>query len=224
LSGKIGSIAYELVNIAGNDIITLLVLGALTSFVLGIGMTVTAAYLFLAVTVSPALVQGGLNPLAVHLFLLYWGMISFITPPVAIGAYAAASVAEANPIKTGLEAMRLGTIIYFVPFFFVLNPALIGQGTFFEVAFVFATALIGVVFLSAALQGYLVGIGRLTVWGPGGWLLRIMLFVGGFAMMLPGGPLVGYSNTQLTIVAAVLLLPSIALAWYANRNIPAPAT
>ncbi len=163
LSGKIGSIAYELVNIAGKDVITLLILGALTSFVLGIGMTVTAAYLFLAVTVSPAFVAGGLDKLAVHLFLLYWGMISFITPPVAIGAYAAASVAEANPIKTGPEAMRLGTIIYFVPFFFVLNPALIGQGTLMEVSVVLVAALVGVVLLSAALQGYMVGIGTLVV-------------------------------------------------------------
>jgi TRAP transporter 4TM/12TM fusion protein len=223
LSGKIGSIAYELVNIAGQDVIALLILGAITSFILGIGMTVTAAYLFLAVTVSPALVQGGLDKLAVHLFLLYWGMISFITPPVAIGAYAAASVAEANPIKTGLEAMRLGTIIYFVPFFFALNPALIGQGTFVHVSFVFATAMVGVVFLSAALQGYLVGIGRLTVWGPGGWVLRIMLFVGGLAMMLPGGPLVGYTNLELTIIAAVLLVPAIGLAWVANRGQKATA-
>ena len=218
LSGKIGSIAYELVNVAGDDVITLLILGALTSFVLGIGMTVTAAYLFLAVTVSPALVQGGLNELAVHLFLLYWGMISFITPPVAIGAYAAASVAESNPIRTGFEAMRLGTIIYFVPFFFVLNPALIGQGTFLYVSFVFGTAVVGVVFLSAALQGYLFGVGRLVVWGPVGWLIRVMLFAGGLALMLPGGPLIGYTNLQLSIASFVLLVPAVALAWFANRT------
>ena len=218
LSGKIGSIAYELVNIAGEDVITLLILGALTSFVLGIGMTVTAAYLFLAVTVSPALVQGGLNELAVHLFLLYWGMISFITPPVAIGAYAAASVAESNPLKTGLEAMRLGTIIYFVPFFFVLNPALIGQGTFTEVTVVLISALAGVVLLSAALQGYLVGIGRLVVWGPVGWVIRILLFAGGLVLMLPGNEIVGRTNLELNIAAIVLLVPAIALAWFANRR------
>ena len=220
LSGKVGSIAYELVNIAGNDVITLLILGALTSFVLGIGMTVTAAYLFLAVTVSPALVQGGLNELSVHLFLLYWGMISFITPPVAIGAYAAASVAEANPMKTGLEAMRLGTIIYFVPFFFVLNPALIGQGTFTEVATVLAAALAGVVLLSAALQGYLIGIGSLIVWGPIGFLIRGLLFAGGLVLMLPGNAIVGYTNLELNIAAVALLVPGIAIAWIANRGKP----
>ncbi len=223
LSGKIGSIAYELVNIAGDNVITLLILGAVTSFILGIGMTVTAAYLFLAVTVSPALVQGGLNELSVHLFLLYWGMISFITPPVAIGAYAAASVAESSPIKTGLEAMRLGTVIYFIPFFFVLNPALIGQGTASYVAFVFGTAVVGVVFLSAALQGYLVGVGRLTVWGPFGMVLRLMLFVGGLLMLVPGGPLIGYTNLQLSIASAALLAPAVLLCWLANRVIPAPA-
>lgn len=218
LSGKVGSIAYELVNIAGKDVITLLVLGALTSFVLGIGMTVTAAYLFLAVTVSPALVEGGLDKLAVHLFLLYWGMISFITPPVAIGAYAAASVAEANPMKTGLEAMRLGTIIYFVPFFFVLNPALIGQGTFMEVSVVLIAALAGVVLLSASLQGYLVGIGRLVVWGPVGWVIRGLLFAGGLVLMLPGNEIVGHTNLELNIAAIILLLPALALAWFANRG------
>ncbi|HKK29676.1 MAG TPA: TRAP transporter fused permease subunit [Alphaproteobacteria bacterium] len=223
LSGKIGSIAYELVNIAGQDVLVLLILGAVTSFVLGIGMTVTAAYLFLAVTVSPALVQGGLNELAVHLFLLYWGMISFITPPVAIGAYAAASVAEANPIRTGLEAMRLGTVIYFVPFFFALNPALIGQGTTWEVTVVFTAAIAGVVLLSAALQGYLVGIGRLVFWGPAGWALRALLFAGGLVLMLPGGELVGFSNAQLNIAAAVLALPPIAVAWLANRSRTAAA-
>ena len=98
-TGKIGTIAYELVDFAGDSIFILLLMGALTSFILGIGMTVTAAYLFLAVTLAPALTGSGLDKIAVHLFMLYWGMISFITPPVAIGAFAAASVAGANGIN-----------------------------------------------------------------------------------------------------------------------------
>ncbi|MCA8927853.1 MAG: TRAP transporter fused permease subunit [Alphaproteobacteria bacterium] len=224
LSGKIGSIAYELVNVAGDSVIMLLILGAVTSFILGMGMTVTAAYLFLAVTVSPALVDGGLNKLAVHLFLLYWGMISFITPPVAIGAYAAASVAEASPVKTGFEAMRLGTVIYFVPFFFALNPALIGQGPTLYVIEVVAAALVGVALLGAALQGYLIGVGTMVFWGPVGFALRIVLFVGGVIMMLPGGKIVGYSNWELSLAAAVLIVPTIVLTWIANRSVaPVPA-
>ena len=109
-TGKIGTITYALVDFAGDSIIILLIMGALTSFILGIGMTVTAAYLFLAVTLAPALTGSGLDKVAVHLFMLYWGMISFITPPVAIGAFAAATVAGANGIRTGVEAMKLSLI------------------------------------------------------------------------------------------------------------------
>ena len=93
------------------EVITLL-MGAITSFILGIGMTVTAAYIFLAIVLAPALVRGGLDPMAVHLFILYWGMVSYITPPVALGAFAAATIAQANPMRTGFEAMRLGSVIY----------------------------------------------------------------------------------------------------------------
>ena len=136
-------------------------MGALTSFILGIGMTVTAAYLFLAVTLAPALTGSGLDKVAVHLFMLYWGMISFITPPVAIGAFAAASVAGANGIRTGVEAMKLGSVIYFIPFFFVLNPALIGRGSIYDILIVFFSAVIGIILISSSLQGYLIGIGDL---------------------------------------------------------------
>ncbi len=186
LSGKVGSLTYALVQIAGDNVLLLLVMGAITSFILGIGMTVTAAYLFLAVTLAPALTQQGLDKLAVHLFLLYWGMISFITPPVALGAYAAASIAKSNPMKTGLEAMRLGSIIYFVPFFFVLNPALIGRGSLLEIAIVLTTAVAGIVLICAALQGYLYGVGPLDGNGFLAWPARALLLVSGLALALPG--------------------------------------
>ncbi|WP_420722445.1 TRAP transporter permease [Hwanghaeella sp. LZ110] len=206
LTGKIGSLSYQLVAIAGDSVILLLVMGAITSFILGIGMTVTAAYLFLAVTLAPALTSNGLDPLAVHLFMLYWGMISFITPPVAIGAFAAASVARANPFRTGLEAMRLGSIIYFVPFFFVLNPALIGQGSFSEVATVFCSAVIGVGLISAGLQGHLFWIGTIKN-SLLGWLARALLFLSGLAMALPGDTVViALSNWEIIGFAAVLAI------------------
>ncbi len=88
-------------------------------------MTVTAAYIFLAIVLVPALTNSGIDPLASHMFVMYWGMLSFITPPVALAAFAAASVAQVSPMRAGFEAMRLGAIIYFVPFFFVFNPALL---------------------------------------------------------------------------------------------------
>ncbi|MEZ5660950.1 MAG: TRAP transporter fused permease subunit [Burkholderiaceae bacterium] len=221
LTGKVGSLTYELVRVAGDNVLMLLVMGAVTSFVLGIGMTVTAAYLFLAVTLAPALTAGGLDPLAVHLFMMYWGMISFITPPVAIGAYAAASVARADPIKTGLEAMRLGSIIYFVPFFFVLNPALIGRGSIGEVMLVLSMAVIGIGIISGGLQGYLYGLGAIRD-GALGLLARVVLVVGGLVLALPGNSVaIGLSHLQINSAAVLLIASGLLLAWFARR--PAPA-
>jgi TRAP transporter 4TM/12TM fusion protein len=217
LTGKVGSLTYELVRIAGDNVLMLLVMGAVTSFVLGIGMTVTAAYLFLAVTLAPALTAGGLDPLAVHLFMMYWGMISFITPPVAIGAYAAASVARADPMKTGFEAMRLGSIIYFVPFFFVLNPALIGQGTVTEVLVVLSMAVLGIGVISGGLQGYLYGLGAIRD-GAVGLLARALLVVGGLVLALPGNSVaIGLSHLEINSSAIVLIFAGLALSWVARR-------
>ncbi len=205
-TGKIGTITYALVNFAGDSIFILLIMGALTSFILGIGMTVTAAYLFLAVTLAPALTGSGLDKVAVHLFMLYWGMISFITPPVAIGAFAAASVAGANGIKTGVEAMKLGSVIYFIPFFFVLNPALIGRGSIYDILIVFFSAVIGIILISSSLQGYLIGIGDLKKSKHLEWPIRIMLGFSGILMALPGGEVTGYSNYEINIFATALFV------------------
>ncbi|NKC12623.1 MAG: TRAP transporter fused permease subunit [Gammaproteobacteria bacterium] len=218
LTGKVGTIAYELVDIAGDNTFLLLLMGAVTSFILGIGMTVTAAYLFLAITLGPGLERAGLDALAVHMFMLYWAMISFITPPVAIGAYAASSIAQSNPLKTGLEAMRLGTIIYFVPFFFVLNPALIGQGSAAEVFTVSCAAIVGIVMIAAGLQGYLIGAGTLGDNSAIHWLLRLALIAAGLVLALPGGELVGFTHLQLNLTALAVGVPALALTWLVNRG------
>ena len=220
LTGKVGTIAFDLVQIAGDSTILLLIMGAVTSFILGIGMTVTAAYLFLAITLAPALTSGGLDPMAVHLFMLYWAMISFITPPVAIGAFAAATLAQAPPMKTGLQAMRLGTVIYFIPFFFVLNPALIGKGPIGEIMLVITTAIVGIVLIAASLQGYLIGVGSLPRLSGPTLIARILLFIGGFAFALPGGDIIGYGHTELILFALTLSVLGIGLAAYiCNRAI-----
>ncbi len=204
--------------VAGDNVLLLLLMGAVTSFILGIGMTVTAAYLFLAVTLAPALTGQGLDKLAVHLFLLYWGMISFITPPVALGAYAAASIAKSSPMKTGLEAMRLGSIIYFVPFFFVLNPALIGRGEPVEIVIVLGTAIAGIALLCAGLQGYLWGVGALDGNGLFAWPARILLALSGIVLALPGNEYIGFSHWELLEGAAALGVAGLALAWLGRRR------
>lgn len=204
LTGKVGTLAFDLVRLAGDSTLLLLVMGAVTSFVLGIGMTVTAAYLFLAITLAPALATGGLDPLAVHLFMLYWAMISFITPPVAIGAFAAATVANARPMETGMQAMRLGSVIYFIPFFFVLNPALIGKAPLPEVMLVTGTAIIGIVLIAAGLQGYLLGFGTLARRSAASLASRALLIAGGLTFALPGGDIIGINHAPLMIIAVAL--------------------
>lgn len=204
VTGIAGTIANDLVYLAGENVLVLLIMGALTSFILGIGMTVTAAYIFLAIVLVPALTNSGLDPLASHMFVMYWGMLSFITPPVALAAFAAASVAHVSPMRAGVEAMRLGAIIYFVPFFFVFNPALLLQGSFFENFQAISTALVGVALVAAALQGYLIGIGGLGE-GPKGIFIRILIVISGLTLALPAGGLFGFSQLLLLGLAVAFL-------------------
>lgn len=180
LTGLSGTLVNDLLFIAGDNVGLLLLMGAATSFVLGIGMTVTAAYIFLAIVLAPALQEASFAPLSIHLFILYWAMLSFITPPVALGAFAAASIAKASPLATGFAAMRLGSILYFIPFIFVLDPNFILQGTPLGAVQVFVEALIGVWLLAGALQGYLPGVGRLD-----NMLLRLLYGLAGALIAAP---------------------------------------
>lgn len=200
VTGIAGTIANDLVYLAGENVFVLLLMGALTSFILGIGMTVTAAYIFLAIVLVPALTNSGLNPLASHMFVMYWGMLSFITPPVALAAFAAASVAQISPMRAGFEAMRLGAIIYFVPFFFVFNPALLLQDSAIENIKAISTALLGVALVSAALQGYLIGVGNLGR-GVAAILVRILIGVAGLTLALPAGGILEFSQVLLLLAA-----------------------
>lgn len=213
MTGMAGTLVNDLVFLAGGSTLTLLVMGAITSFIMGIGMTVTAAYIFLAVVLAPALIQGGLSPMAVHLFILYWGMLSFITPPVALGAYAAAALAQATPMRTGLEAMRLGSIIYFIPFFFVLNPSLILQGTLTSILAHTLSAFVGVWFVAGALQGYQIGLGPLSKCGVLQWPVRILMVLAGMSLATPGGGLLPWTNME-GIVASVVMLVAAAVLFF----------
>lgn len=179
-TGVGGAFSRELLQFAGGNIYLLLVLGALTSFILGMGMTSSACYIFLAVTLGPALIEGGLNPIGAHLFILYWGLISFITPPVALAAIAAASIAKSDPWKTGIWAMRLGLINFVLPFLFVLNPTLILIGEPLHILHDVITACFSIWLLAAGLEGWLYGFGRI------GWLSRLMLIGGALGLLTPG--------------------------------------
>lgn len=220
-SGKIGTLAFELLQLAGNNVALLLILGALASFIMGIGVTVTVAYIILALTLAPALTDSGLSLMGVHMFMLYWGMLSYITPPVALGSFAAASLAQANPMRTGFESMKLGTIIYFVPFFFVLDPGLIMQGEPLHILTVFGCAILGVIVLSTSLQGYLYGFGDLTGIGVIQWPIRLALLVGALSFAMPGNDVVGLGNLELFIIGLVLTGGATLLAVLARKLGPA---
>jgi TRAP transporter 4TM/12TM fusion protein len=217
-TGLAGTLVNDLLHIAGGSPYLLLIMGAITSLILGTGMTATACYIFLAVMLAPALIQVGLNPLAVHLYIFYWGMLSFITPPVALGAFAAASVAQTSPMKTGFEAMKIGSVIYFIPFFFVFDPALILEGTWGNIVLSTALAFFGVWMFASGIQGYLVGIGPLFTSGPIAWLLRLPMLIGAILIALPGEAIPGMNDWQLLGIGLLVMAPTVIAAFLVNRR------
>jgi TRAP-type uncharacterized transport system fused permease subunit len=120
-------------------------------------------------------------------------------------------------MSTGLKAMQLGTVIYFIPFFFVLNPALLLNGPWQSIVFTTALAVAGIVLIAGALQGYLVGVGTLAVHAVWGWPLRAVILLGGLLLATPGDGLIPFSNTELMTAALSITVPAIALALWMNR-------
>ncbi|MDP3516818.1 MAG: TRAP transporter fused permease subunit [Pseudohongiella sp.] len=211
VTGLSGTLVNDLLFIAGDSILMLLLMGAFTSFILGIGMTVTAAYIFLAIVLAPALVQGGLDPMSVHLFILYWGMLSFITPPVALGAFAAASIAGASALKTGFKAMQLGSVIYFIPFFFVLEPALIMQGSVSDIVLTTIVVALGITLIAGGLQGYMPVLGLLDKTGLWSGVGRVLIVFGGILVALPGLESIGIPIGDVPLFVSGLSLSVIGI-------------
>lgn len=206
MSGVSLSLARELVSLVGDNVLLILIAGAITSFVLGMGMTVSAVYVFLAIVMAPALVELGVNPLAAHLFVIYWATVSYITPPVALASFAAAGIAKTPPMATSLVAMRLGMVKYIIPFAFAYNPAVIAQGTLGDVAFTFVMAALGVVMMASSFEGYLVGVRRRLILP-----LRVVGVVAGAAMFAPEtlSSLIGLGVAAAVVAVAVLTQPRL---------------
>lgn len=152
LGVKLSSI---LITLSGGNLLILLGLVGLSSLILGMGMPTTVVYIILATLAAPALVKLGIAPIAAHLFVFYYGILSHITPPVALSAYAAASLADAPAMATGYAAWRMGLAGFIVPFMFAYGPALVMVGTVAQTLLACVTAIAGVIALAVALQGYL---------------------------------------------------------------------
>lgn len=178
-TGVAGAFSRELLLYAGGNTALMLIAGAVTSFVLGMGMTVTACYIFLSILLAPALVQAGLNPIASHLFILYWGMLSYITPPVALAAITAANVAGSKPMKTGFHAMRLGMPLFVLPFIFVYDPALIMEGSWLQIIERVGLTVLAIWAITSAFESWIYKVGRIGI------VSRIAFGAGGILVLFP---------------------------------------
>ncbi|TDI60183.1 MAG: TRAP transporter fused permease subunit [Alphaproteobacteria bacterium] len=162
-----------LVRISENSVLVLLIVAALVSIVLGMGMPTVGVYVLLAVLIAPSMIEVGFDSIAVHLFILYFGMMSMITPPIAIAAFAAAGLAKADPMKTGWEAMRFGWMAYVIPFVFVFSPGLLMRGDWLLIGL----SAVGVWFGSVATVGFL--------YRPLGPPIRLLFAAVALAVFLP---------------------------------------
>ncbi len=148
-------ISQMLISLSGNSVVLLVLLAALVCFIMGTGLAMIPTYILMAVLVAPSMISMGLNPIAVHLFILYWSVLAIITPPVAGAAFAAAAIADSDPMATGWIACRLGIIAFVIPFMFVFNPAVILQGPLTEILIGVVLSIIFTFALAAGLEGFL---------------------------------------------------------------------
>lgn len=154
-SGLSFGLGFFLVQLGQSSLLLLLIVTAFVCIVMGMGLPTVGVYLLLASLAAPPLVELGLQPMAAHLFVLYFGMLSMLTPPVAIAAFVAANMAKAPSMATGLEAVRIAWPAYLIPFFFAVSPALLFDGSGIVVALTALKALVGVYAVTAGIVGYL---------------------------------------------------------------------
>ena len=177
LTGLGFALTFSLIGIAGESQIILLLIAAVVCIVLGMGMPTLAIYVLLSALIAPALVESGMEAVPAHLFILYFGMMSMITPPIALAAFAASTLTKADPMATGFAAMKFGWTAYFVPFLFVYSPSLILLGDPGDIVINVTTAIIGTYYASLGVVGYLVR--------PMNPLFRLLMIAAGLAAMLP---------------------------------------
>lgn len=181
-------IAELIVTLAQGKLLLTLFFTMIASIILGMGLPTTAKYIVLATMAAPALMKLGVNQMAAHLFILYFGVVADITPPVALAAYAGAGIAGANAMKTGMQAVKLALAAFIVPYIFAYDPALIlvkdvvnGQVTFLPLLSalpVIVSAIIGILCLACAVEGYFIN--RALI------LERVLLFGAALSLLKPG--------------------------------------
>lgn len=195
-------LSSAIVTISHGHLIIALILSMLACILLGMGVVAASAYIIIAALAAPALVQMGVPAIAAHLFLYYFGMMANVTPPVALAAYTAAGIADGDPMKTGFIATKLASVGIIVPYMFVYNQSLMLMGEPLAVIQAAITSLIGVIFLSFALQKYL--------YRPLSWLEAALGFISALFMVYPG---------TLTDVIGLILAAILFISQYKKKKV-----
>lgn len=202
------AMTQALVTIGEGNLAALLALTAVICIILGMGMPTTAIYLLVSIIAAPPLVKLGINPLAAHMYVFYFGIVSLITPPVAIAAFVAANLAGANPMATAVTSVRLGWTALVVPVMFVMSPNLIMQGEPFNIMVAFVTAVAGVWVTTCGIQGYFV-----RTLNP---LMRLAFMSGGIMLLIPNEAFA--SAIYLEIAGLAITVLAVGWEWMAKRK------
>ncbi len=193
------NLSTMMIELAGDSVLLLLIITMVSSIILGMGLPTVACYIILALIIAPIMVRLGVEPLSAHLFVFYFGILSAITPPVALASFASAGIAGASPLSTSWESLKLALPAFFLPYMFALQPGLLFRGDIAGMVLPLACALIAILALSVSTVGYFRG--------PVGPLRRCLFFVGGLLVFAPdyitdlvGGALIaaaiGYGELQ----------------------------
>lgn len=203
---KFSSIIIEL---SGGILIVTLIFTMITSIILGMGLPTVAAYIVQVPLTIPALIELGVAPLAAHMFIFYFAILSAITPPVALAAFAAAGISGAEPMKTGIVSMKLGLAAFIVPFMFVYGESLLLIGDTQTIILSLITACIGIWGVACAVEGWLLRHAY--------WYERLILFVGALLMIIPGlwSDVIGIST-----LAAIFVLQKLTLKQSQKQSSP----
>ena len=198
VTGLASKLITSIVSVSAGHMMIALVLTMLCCIILGMGVPTTANYCIMAATCAPILMNPaiGVEAMAAHFFVFYFGIVADITPPVALAAYAGSAIAKAPPMKTAINATKLAIAAFIVPYIFAMNPAmlLVNVESVFQVVQIVISSLIGLFGVAAALNGFLY-----RKINP---LFRLLLVVGGLGMMVPGTLT---DVTGLAIVAGIVL-------------------
>ncbi len=189
----------SVIDLSGGMLFPLLCLTAISAIILGMGMTTTAVYITVAALIVPSLIQAGVTPIAAHMFAFYFGVVSTITPPVALASFAGAAIAKSPPMATAVESSKVGIAKYIVPFAFIYNPALLMEGSYLISLYSLLSVLLAYWSMTLGLEGYLNK--------PLNVYTRIIAFVSSILLLLP--PLsifYGISGFLLNGVGLVILI------------------